>query len=100
MTKVVHSLLVDAAKEIAGEAYESIAHDNAFYAEWPNRRVFVRKNWQMFVDSARDQMLTILGGNYPDTMKQPIYEALTIDGSMKRDPTAADPGQRLRLSLN
>jgi hypothetical protein len=89
MTVVVHKLIRETAVGIANEAYESMAHDNAFFAEWPNRRVFVRKNWMMFVDNARDALLTILSGDYPEAMKQPAYEALTIDGSFRRTESSA-----------
>lgn len=89
MTVIVHKLIRETAEAIAAEAYESMAHDNAFFAEWPKRRAFVRKNWLMFVDHARDSLLQILGGDYPDAMKQPIYDALTIDGSFKAAPQPA-----------
>jgi hypothetical protein len=85
MVQVVHNLLAETAKGIAHEAYEDLAHDNAFFAEWPNRRVFVKKNWQMFVDAARESLIKILQGDYPDAMKQPIYEAIRIDGSQKAE---------------
>lgn len=81
--KGVHNLIASTAKSIAHEAYESMAHDNAFYAEWPNREAFVQKNWPMFVGSVRAQFLEMLKGDYPEAMKQPIYEAMCIDGSMR-----------------
>lgn len=84
MTKVVHQLIAKTAKEIANEAYEMCAHDNVFHAEWPDQRVFVRKNWTMFVDSARDALMAILTGDYPEQMKEPIYEAFLIDGSQRK----------------
>lgn len=85
MPKVVHQLIAETAKGIAHEAYEDLAHDNAFFQEWPQRRVFVKKNWQMFVDAARASLVKILQGDYSDAMKQPIYEALLIDGSQKAE---------------
>lgn len=83
MTVIVHKLIMEAAKGIAAEAYETMAHDNAFFQEWPKRRPFVQRNWPMFVEHARQSMLTILSGDYPEAMKQPIYEALIIDGSFR-----------------
>lgn len=88
MTTICHALIKKTAEEIAAEVYEDAAHDNAFFAEWPRRRTFVRKNWTIYVDAARKALIRILHGEYPEAMKQPIYEALIIDGSMKkaRDP--------------
>jgi hypothetical protein len=91
MTKATHNLIATTAKNIAREAYESIAHDNTFYAEWPNREGFVRRNWPMFVDAAREALLKILAGDYPAAMKEPIYEAMLIDGSMKAENTQPAP---------
>lgn len=85
MTRATHNLIAKTAREIAREAYESLAHDNTFHAEWPNREGFVQRNWQMFVDQARKALIRIISGDYPDAMKQPIYEALLIDGSMKAE---------------
>lgn len=81
--KLTHKMIADVAKEIAAEAYESVAHDNTFYAEWPSRRNFVRANWRMFVDDARRSLLAILSGEYPQSMKDEVYEALVKDGSLK-----------------
>lgn len=83
MTKVVHQLLADTAKAIAHEAYESMAHDNAFYKEWPTVGSYVHANWTLHLPEVRAQFVKILQGDYPDAMKQPIYEAMCIDGSQR-----------------
>lgn len=82
--KVVHQLIAKTAKEIANEAYEMMAHDNAFHAEWPVRSVFVTRNWPMFVEGARTALLQILQSDAPEQMKEPIYEAFLIDGGQKK----------------
>ena len=83
MTKVVHNLLAETAKAIAHEAYESLAHDNAFYAEWPTVDAYVARNWTLHLPEVRAQFVKILSGDYPEEMKQPIYEAMCIDGSQR-----------------
>lgn len=85
VTKVVHTLLADTAKAIAAEAYECLAHDNDFYAEWPTQVSYVAANWTMHLPEVRAQFVKILAGEYPQAMKDPIYEAMCIDGSMRPD---------------
>lgn len=89
MPKIVHNLIADTARDIAREAYESVAHSNDFYAQWPDREAFVKANFSMFVDGARAALLEILKGDYPDAMKDPIYEALVIDGSYRKQANAS-----------
>jgi hypothetical protein len=96
--KAVHNLIADTAKAIAQEAYEAIAHDNAFYAEWPTMDGFVTANWRMFVDDARTQLMRTLipigqEGGLPvyalaEVLRDQVYDALKIDGSMRKDPSA------------
>ena len=106
--KVVHNLIADTAKAIAQEAYEAIAHDNHFYAEWPTMDGFVTANWRMFVDDARRCLLLILqptgydGGGHPiystaEPLRDQVYEALKIDGSMRKDPNAAKVRTKSRV---
>lgn len=89
MTQITHNLIAETAQSIAREAYESIAHSNDFYAAWPDRERFVAQNWSMFVQDARTALLKILAGDYPEAMKQPIYEAMLIDGELKHDHGSA-----------
>ena len=106
--KIVHNLIADTAKAIAQEAYEAIAHDNHFYAEWPTMDGFVTANWRMFVDDARTQLLVMLipsgqdGGGNPlyaiaEPLRDQVYEALKIDGSMRKDPNAAKVRTKSRV---
>ena len=81
--KTVHNLLAETAKAIAKEAYESLAHDNHFYAEWPTVDAYVARNWTIHLDAVRAQFIKILQGDYPESMKEPIYEAMCIDGSQR-----------------
>jgi hypothetical protein len=101
LVKVVHNLLADTAKAIAHEAYESLAHDNAFYAEWPTVQSYVNANWRIHLPEVRAQFVKILTGDYPDAMKEPIYEAMVIDGSMRnRHDRRADAARTKTRVLN
>lgn len=80
----VHKLVKQTAEEFAGAFYERAAmRDDCFYKEWPNVRIFIRKNWRNFVMSARQVLATMLGraSTSPETKAQ-IYEALTMDARL------------------
>ena len=65
--------------EICAAFYEDAAKDNAFYKVWPNQAHFVRKRWKDFVIPARNILISMLSGNYPQQMKDEIYEAILHD---------------------
>ncbi len=105
MVKILHNLIADTAKAIAREAYESIAHDNAFYAEWPDMHLFVAANFQMFVPEARTALMKMLEVEryedgkpvyvYPEAIREPIYEAFLKDGLMKNENRATRRANRV-----
>jgi hypothetical protein len=80
----VHKLVKQAAEEFAGAFYERAAgRDDRFYKEWPNVRIFIRKNWRNFVMAARQVLATMLRGEATSPhMKAEIYEALTMDARL------------------
>jgi hypothetical protein len=76
-----HALVKKTAEEMAGVWYDETAfHDNAFYAQWKSGDEFIRHHWGMFVKPARETLAKMLAGNYPEAMKNEIYEALQLDG--------------------
>lgn len=97
MTKTVarHNLIAKTAKEMAAEWYESAAHDNAFYRAFPSRRNFVRAMWSAFAPQARAILASMLAGDYPQSMKDEIYEALQLDWTF-----AAPDGPRQQIALH
>lgn len=90
MTKFTHKLLKKTAVEMAGAIYEEMARDNAFFAKWPNQRNYIRKNWQFYIKAARTTLAQMLGGNYPEMMKEEIFEALLQDRSLPHGDTSVD----------
>ena len=74
-----HKSVREIAKEMAGTAYEKLARNDAFYAQHPNQNLFIAKNWKHFLGFARQSLLTILGGNYPDAMKADAYDVYLKD---------------------
>lgn len=86
MTKIVHKVIAKTARGLAEEFYESAAHNNIFYEMHPDRRTFVRTKWKYFIGPAREVLTAMLSLPYPDAVKEPIYEALVIDGIHKQTP--------------
>lgn len=82
MARHCHEMLMKVAKEFAGTFYEEAAHDDNFYHFYPNQKFFIERNWPRFVPHVRRTLVTMLGGNYPEPMKQDIYQALMLDRSI------------------
>lgn len=78
----VHKLIKKTAKEMACHFYEFAAHDNVFYKYYPSMRFFQDYEWQKFVRAAKETLTDMLAGNYPETYKAEIYEALLLDGTL------------------
>lgn len=79
--RVAHYRVRDLAFEFAREWYEQAAHENGFYARWPSREGFVQACWNSFSNDARAVLAQMLGGDYPESTKEKIYEALLQDGA-------------------
>ena len=96
-TKIVHKRIASTAKALAAAAYEEMAKVNEFYAANPSMKGYVGRNWRHFIPFARQALTTILSKDYAyeiamgsytpkavEQMKHEVYEALVIDGQMKR----------------
>ncbi len=83
---VVHELVAETAKEMARAIYEDGAHDNDFYAKWPDEDDFVRLRWQLFIQPAREQLANLLhpsrASMTTDHMKRQIHEALLLNAAV------------------
>ena len=78
-----HKYIRKIAKEIAGAGYELMAKDDFFYTEFPNQKVFIEKNWGKFVPAARESLLKILAGDYPEAMKEETLEIFLQDKTLQ-----------------
>jgi glycogen debranching enzyme len=77
-----HNKVAKVAKAIAAEFYEHMAHDNAFYQQWPSLNGFVARAWHRFHPQARQSLTKIIAGEYPQQMKDEAYEALLLDSAI------------------
>ncbi len=92
--RMVHHLVADTAKQLAGVYYEHAAsngrHGNEFYAQWPNQTKFVKDQWPMFVMTAKDTLTTMLANPLtPEAQRQDIYHALLLDATLPYSPQEA-----------
>lgn len=83
-----HFLIAKTAQECAAEWYESAAHDNDFYNRYPSMEIFVKRKWHLYIQAARQALGKMLGGNFPDSLKKEIHEALIADRQLPRPDNA------------
>jgi hypothetical protein len=95
--RMVHKTIKHVAMEMAGTYYEIAAsRDNRFYRAYPNQKRFIRTNWKNFVLTARQVLTELLSRpNYPDVMKNEIYDALLLDSQL---PYSVQEGQIVNIS--
>lgn len=67
-------LIVKTAMEFAAAHYEMVAQSGVIPISVTQRN-FARKAWPQYLGQAREQLLNMLNGGYPDSLKQEIYEA-------------------------
>lgn len=67
------------AKDLAGAAYEDFAKNDEFYKNFPNQNLFIARHWKNFVGIARETLVYMLGQNYPEAMKEDIFDIYTKD---------------------
>ena len=71
------------AKDIAGAAYEQMAHEDIFYKAYPDQKYFIERHWKSFIPDARRALLQILSGNYPESMKEETLEIFLQDKTLQ-----------------
>lgn len=84
MTAHCHKLLRKTAQEMAGALYEHLATDDVFYRLNPSQKHFINTQWPRLLDKARATLAQMLSGNYPDSLKAQIHEALILDNALRR----------------
>ncbi len=90
-----HKLIRSTAQAAAGELYETLMGDNAFFTEWQRQNPglsrktletrFIAKNWPRCIDLARATLTLLL--KRPDidsSIKDDIMEALVLDSTLVR----------------
>lgn len=93
--RITHKLIAQTAKELAGAYYEIKAGEsNEFYKMWPNQRHFISRRFRTFIPTAREVLVSMLAGNYPDAMKEEIFEALQKDAAL--NPSRAHAEEAVR----
>lgn len=79
----VHRLVADTAKEIAGDAYETLAKNNEFFAACPSQDRFIRLSWQYYVPLAREYLTDLLTHHSTtEYVKEHIFQGLMRDGAL------------------
>lgn len=108
MSKIVHVQIADTAKAIAAAVWEVCSSNDAFHKAYPHQRVFVAGKWKEFIGDARRSLAAMLRPipgkfegvqdpttgeitmvpvfEYPELMRERVFEALMIDGEHKAPP--------------
>lgn len=84
---VVHQLVADTAKELAGADWEGRASvsDN-FYRDWPDVQAWIRRRWPSYIQEAKDYLVQMLHPNMhfalteEDRLK--IHDALKLNAAV------------------
>lgn len=105
---IVHKVIAEVAKGLAGEFWEQMATGarprsnlraktrnmaNKFYRRWPNRETFVALNWSGddFISAARQSLVLLLGKpGFSEVAKAEIKEALELDGLINPKALSAE----------
>lgn len=76
-------MVAEVAKEMAACWYEEAAHDNEFYAFYPQQKAFINREWKRFIAAAKATMAQMLGKvETPEWQKEQIMDALVKHASL------------------
>lgn len=88
----VHKLIRATAIDMAADLYQDVMKDNKIYAQWKSvcpeltptlcEAMFLELLWPKLIPKARATLASMLGGNYPETWKQEVYQALIDDNGL------------------
>lgn len=83
MAGFTHELIKKTAEEMAACWYEESAHNNTFYAMYPNQRAFVARAWKKFIQHAHSALIDMLTmDDVPEEQKDQILEAIMTDRAL------------------
>jgi hypothetical protein len=102
MKVTAHKLVAKVAEEMACETYESWAsRADAFYESAPDIKVWVNRNWILFIDPARQSLGAMLGmAGIPPEQKEMIHEALVLDNQFALGRERAIRGAKNAIGLD
>lgn len=81
--RMVHKLVRQTAKEMAGCFYEYAAHDDTFYKYYPSVKFFIDYEWQKFVNIGKQHLTScLISGRLTEGEKLDIYDALIADATL------------------
>lgn len=93
--KFAHELIAKTAEEFAGAWYEEAAHDDTFYHYYPSQKMFIKREYWRFIDTAKQQLALMLGReDVAEWEKEQIFDALvkhaSLPGNMDRRVVARE----------
>ena len=71
------------ARGIAAAAYEDLARDDVFYKAYPDQKKFVERHWKNFIGAARKSLVQMLGENYPEHIKEHVFDVYVQDRTLQ-----------------
>lgn len=79
-----HKLIRDTAIEMAEALYEECARrSDEWWANAPDRKKWVRDTWPLLIEEARSTLAKMLSGPMPESLKEQIFEALSLDNAVR-----------------
>lgn len=93
-----HPLVMETARKMAAELFEAYALVNDIYAQFKAnggtekraRAIFVARVAPRLFEKAREALADVLAGDYPDSTKRTVHEALVKDNLMRANRTVSE----------
>jgi len=93
----VHPRVLKVATEMANQLFEDYARDNDYYRQFKAnggtekraRKMFVARVAPRLYEEARKALTLILAGDYPESVKEEVFEALCKDNLLRANRTVA-----------
>jgi hypothetical protein len=94
---IAHELVAATAKGMAECLYEELAKDNVFYKNNPDQKKFVNMMYPILIEQARTTLAGMLGGGFPEALKEQIHDALVKDSTLPRKRNAGVHMQNFKI---
>lgn len=76
------TVIEETAIELAAAVYDE-TRKRGYQVKYKNQRAYVKANWEKYIPRAIDVLTQMLHGNYPQEMKDTIYDALVHRASTR-----------------